>query len=102
MVLFKKMIKLQNETLSDFTLDDEKIDAIFPFVMIDSLDTLRFKSIVIERVFDFESFVLFVVGVEIIIAVGGGGGGGGVVECCVRNFGAIRRRLTEPSNELSV
>ncbi len=98
MVLFKRMIKLQNETLSDFTLDDEKIDAIFPFVMIDSLDTLRFKSIVIERVFDFESFVLFVVGVEIIIAVGGGG----VVECCVRNFGAIRRRLTEPSNELSV
>jgi hypothetical protein len=93
------MIKLQNETLFDFTLDDEKIDAIFPFVMIDSLDTLRFKSIVIERVFDFESFVLFVVGVEIIIAVGGGGG---VVECCVRNFGAIRRRLTEPSNELSV
>ncbi len=28
----KKLIKSPNERLSDFTLDDEKIDAIFPFI----------------------------------------------------------------------
>lgn len=88
---------------SNITFDDENMEEIFPFVVIDSLDELRFKSIVIERVFDFESFVVCGdVGETIIVVdVGCGGGGGGVVECCVRNFGAIRRRLTDPSRELS-
>jgi hypothetical protein len=86
------------EITFDFTFDNENIEIIFPFVVIDSFDELRFKSIVVERVFDFDSCALFGVDDgEIIIAVGGG-----VVECCARNFGAIRRRRTDPSKELSV
>lgn len=69
----------------------------FPLVVIDSLEALRRKSIVIERVFGLESVDG---GVEITIVVGDDFPFSFAV-FCTRNFGAISRRRTEPSNELS-
>lgn len=69
-----------------------------PLVFACSLEVFCFNSMVIERVFDLESWLLIDddEGVSIVLV------GVDVFEFWARNFEALKRRRTEPKRELSV
>lgn len=100
------------ECTKNYTFEDEKNDVVlpvwfplvgpWPFVVIDSRETLRRRSIVIERVLDRGSLPLFDDGVVMIIVAAVDGLPLSLFWFWERAFGAIRRRRTEPSSELSL
>ena len=113
----REKVDRRRRQIAEITLDEEKnevirpvpvpfVGAACPFVLIDSRETLRRKSIVIERVFDLGSLELFDDEAATFVVAAAAAGEDDFElsewEFCTRNLGAIKRRRTEPNKELSV